>query len=418
MARVKHIQSKFAWFLGLAVVFILFVSIVISLIELRKSNTIRSNAQTSSANLTDCLVDSSKITISEQEQSLFDKINAYRLQHGLNALVWSDALLRGAKWMSEDMLKSGKLSHIDSLGRDPGTRLTNCGYTDYTTLAENIDSGTNDSTSTFNAWQHSPPHNANLLNQSVVDVGIGLSSNPPVNSYYWTLDLGSRTTSPTPTITNTPSVTPTLSPSPTPPNTLSPTPSPTLTPVPTSILTPTLTLAPTFVPDFTPNPHDMQLLVSAKIRGIGNGGNKSPIHKTRHITVMLFDTTNKLITTGNGYIVYDGSDLFKNVIHLGQIDKGSYYVKIHADHILEVTVKPLFQVLDASRLNALPTITLRQGDLDDDNALTIKDYNQALACFQNIACNDKNLIDFNEDNIANIIDYNILLNNFSEEVGD
>ena len=184
MANVKRGQNKFVWALSAVVALMLFLALIISLTNLKQRNTLQSDALTISANLNDCAVDPSKLSISSEEQNLFDKINAYRLQNGLNTLEWSYALIKGAKWMSADMLKSANLSHTDSLGRDPSARLINCGYTGYTTLAENIDSGTGDSISTFNAWQHSIPHNANLLNSNVKDVGIALASDPKTNAYY------------------------------------------------------------------------------------------------------------------------------------------------------------------------------------------------------------------------------------------
>lgn len=417
--------------------FLLFVGIIISFIQIKQTKNIRIKADnfTSASELKDCSVPSDQLEISLEEQNLLDQINAYRQQQGLNALTWSDSLIRAASWMSNDMLTHKSLSHIDSLGRKMSTRLTNCGYTPYISVGENLDSGAKDSTTTFQAWKHSPPHNANLLNNNYKEAGIAFAYDSTNNSYYWTLNVGSRTTSttsppPSSTITKTP--TPLLSPiiSPTSSGTPSPqiTPSPTRlpsSPLPTRLptkpyatSTPTLTPTPTIDPSFSPNPLDMQLFITAKLIGIGEDGNRNPKHMTRYVTVGIYDLKNNLVTEGNGFIVYDKANLFQGIIHFGPVVNNTYFIKVLSEHMLRAVVTPTFQVLDSNRLNILPQVTLVQGDINEDNVIDITDYNLSLPCFQDKRCQDKNLIDFNDDGLANIVDYNILLQNYRESQGD
>lgn len=188
--------------------------------------------------------------------------------------------------------------------------------------------------------------------------------------------------------------------------------------VPTSNPTPTPTLVPTVPPDYIQNPLDTQVFVSAKVIGIGQGGNIRPRLNTRKATVRIFGADNKLKTTGYGFITYDGQNMFRGVIHLGELKNDKYYIKISAENMLQVTVQPIFQELLNTRLNYLPEVILLQGDINSDNQVNIVDYNIALPCFQNKRCEDYTLIDFNDDNVANVIDYNILLQVFWEKIGD
>jgi uncharacterized protein YkwD len=523
MASIRNKRKKTYWSLSILTALLLFGGLIVSLAQLRSINTLHSRAENTSP--VNCTVPPLKQAISSEEQSLFDLINEYREQQGLPAYIWSQALVQAASWLSEDMLTVGKLSHVDSLGRNVETRVMNCGY-DFSVISENIDSGTADAQSIFNSWKHSPAQNANLLSTQFKEVGIALSSGTSGNSHYWTMNAGNGIILPTPpmpspilitpsvfitpsggvSITSVPSSkTPTPSPSSRPP---SPTPTPvtvypvlkTLTPnpaaagskvtvtgtggykrnwnglldesarsfqlfldgkantriscavnhcqgqinipsgsignffvsveggsklslkvmnpVPSVIPSPTLSPSPTPPPEYVPNPLDMQLLISAKLSGIGSDGNKQPVHKTREVTVTIFDTENSEVKNGTGFLVYDGSDLFRGVIHFGPVENGIYYVKVGSEYTLASTVEPVFQQLNSNRLNVLPFTLLMQGDMNKDNVIDIKDYNTALGCFQNKRCDDAENIDFNEDGSANIVDYNILLQNFWESPGD
>ena len=432
MTKTIHPHNT-SWPITLSMILLLFIGIIISATQIQNKRTLISRAD----NTVNCAVDANNLTITTQEQNLLTLINNYRAQHGLNPLTFSKELIRAATWMSNDMLIHNYLNHTDSLGRIFSDRIQACGYTNFLTMGENIDSGDPDSLSTFNAWSHSPPHNTAMLNPDFTEAGISLAFDASADLYYWTLDLGSRssstiptstpaqatpTISGTPPATYTPSPTLTLSPTvikqPTLTPTITPTPLPTKPFTPTATPTPSNTPTPTMPPGFVQNPQDMQIFVLAKIKGIGLDGNKNPKERTRHVTVTIYDSKNKEVTSGNGFIIYDGTDLFGGIIHFGPIKNDTYYIKIIADRMLQTTVKPIFQILDSSRLNMLPKVTLIQGDINDDNAINIADYNLALSCFQDKKCENKNLIDFNNDNLANVIDYNLLLQNYWESLGD
>lgn len=400
---------------------ILLIGIATSLIQMRQRTNLLTNAESLTTIQDDCTVSDEVLKISQEEQQMLDQVNAYRMQYGLSNLKWSDSLVKASKWMSRDMLTNKYLGHIDSLGRDLKARLSDCGYSSSNLVAENIDSGQTAET-TLAAWKHSPAQNANLLNDKFKEAGIAYASDPANDAYYWTLDLGdgSYTTNPSQTPIPSPVLTPILSPT----TTITPTPTQIITPSPTRRPNPTSTPRPTITPTsvpypgFTPNPLDTQILVSAKIIGIGTDGNRNPRHLTRSVTVEIYDMQNQLVKKGYGFIIFDRMDTFRGIIHFGTVDNGTYFIKILTPHLLKAAVMPTFQVLDNKRLNILPNVSLVQGDIDDDNIVNINDYNLALGCFQNKKCPDKDLIDFNDDMVGNIIDYNILLRNYWKSQGD
>ena len=435
-------------FIPLSLFFILVIGIFISFVQLRKPNSIRSTAANVTPSPQDCTVDASQLAMDQEEQKLFDDLNTYRQQNGRSPLAASSELKKAAEWMSKDAQAHQTLSHTDSLGRDIATRLTDCGLGPTTAVGENLDSGSAQAASTLSIWQHSPAHNANLLSSNFTQVGIALIAGTGSHAPYWTAVFAGPAPTPTltPTVTPTPppsgTPTPTAKPTPTktPTPTKKPTPTPTSLPIPTQrppTPTPTLTPTPfpTLDPSFVANPFDTQLYVSAKISGIGAGGNLSPKHLTRKVTVGIFDLTNQEVLTGNGFLQYERrSGLFKGLIHMGKMDNGTYFVKIAIDNMLQAIVRPDFQQISNTRLNVLPSVTLLQGDLDNDNTISIADYNTALACFQDKKCNinqnktDVNndgipdtltdIIDFNDDGLANIVDYNLLLHNYWAQEGD
>jgi uncharacterized protein YkwD len=442
MSNAHHSHNKNFWILSVSFLFIILIGIIISIIQIRNKNTIETKAEIATSAIVNCQTTANDASISSEEKKLFDQINSYRQQQGVGKLDWSVDLIRSATWMSNDMLTNNYLSHTDSSGRGINTRIENCGYLGAASFGEVVDSGTQDASSIFQTWQHSPAQNNNMLNPNYKEAGIALATNPVNNSYYWTLNLGVKTP-PTPTSIPSPTLTatsvPTLIPtsillSPTAIKISSPTPKlfPTSTPgviatskprptspfTPTSTPLPTKMLTPTPVPGFVAKPDDTQVYASIKLVGIGKGGNARPKHLSRHAQVEIFDLTNKSVALGNGDLSYDGHDLFRGIIHLGKIDNGKYYIKIVGDNTLIRIVKPQFIVLNNTELNILPSVSMIQGDTNVDNIIDINDYNAVLPCFQNIKCQYRDLIDFNDDGATNAIDYNLLLFNFWKAQGD
>jgi uncharacterized protein YkwD len=190
--------------------------------------------------LVNCTVGS--YALDSEEQAFLGLLNAYRQQNGLNALGTSSNLNREATWMVSDLATNNYFAHTDSLGRSAYQRAIDCGYP--SGAGENLAAGSGWSTaqSAFDAWKASPGHNANMLGQYYIQVGIARVYSPSSTyGWYWATEFGATddsgggappTSTPTPTATSTP--TPTAAASPTAPATLTSTPIATQTAAPPS----------------------------------------------------------------------------------------------------------------------------------------------------------------------------------------
>lgn len=343
--------------------------------------------------LQNCTIAESQVFQTPAEKALLDLINNYRTQNSVAPLTANTSLNRAAAWMSNDMAANNRFSHTDTAGRDPGARLRDCGY-NWMSYAENIYPNSTSPQAVFDGWKNSPPHNANMLSADYKEIGIAQENN------FWTLDLGSSSSSGvSPTIPQG-SVTPTFGISPT----LTPTPSPTPTPTPT--------------PSIIVNPTDTKITLSIRLLGIGQGGNTSPKHLTRQVVVVLYNVENRPVTFGNGFLKYNGKDAFEGTLHLGQLPNGTYYVKVVALNTLVSLIVPQFQTIQHDKPNVLPQIMLTSGDYDQNNVIDIEDFNVALSCFQTKSCPTKEGVDVNDDGQTNVIDYNLFLSSFRRSEGD
>lgn len=128
---------------------------------------------------------------SEDGAALLVLINDYRLAHGLSTLKVSPTLSAAARWMSEDMAVHNRLSHTDSLGRSPAERMADFGYEQASLWGEIVRSGFGTPEDAFEAWRNSPAHNAIMLTDGFVVVGVGKAYSPQSEyGWFWTVDLG------------------------------------------------------------------------------------------------------------------------------------------------------------------------------------------------------------------------------------
>lgn len=241
-----------------------------------------------------------------------------------------------------------------------------------------------------------------------------------------------KTCTPVPTATATPTpVPPTTTPTP-----ILPSATPTLTPTPTPV-PPSATATPTSVPSATPTPVLTSIAITVLLDGLGNRGdnanptehdlsNKNPVHPVKTTDVQVFDTNNQLITTANGSVTYNATDgNFKGTFSLGTtITTGSFTVKIRTEKYLRKLVAGII-TLTAGTTNTIPVTALVAGDINLDNQLSILDYNLLLDCYSDlkppVACptiTKKDASDINDDSFVNQYDYNLFLRELSTQPGE
>ena len=116
-----------------------------------------------------------------------EDLNSYRAAQGLGPVRLNDKLNAASQVHAEDMAKIGDATHSGSDGSSHADRVQRQGY--YFSLAgENVASGQKSWPKVFKAWQDSPGHNENLLQDEATEFGVALVYDPD-STYqtYWAM---------------------------------------------------------------------------------------------------------------------------------------------------------------------------------------------------------------------------------------
>ncbi len=179
------------------------------------------------------------------------------------------------------------------------------------------------------------------------------------------------------------------------------------------------------------------LALNILLHGIGAAGdnanptgnslsNKNPLRPTRNMEVSIYNINNQLVSSTSGIINYSSASgsYTGRVITKDKLSPGSYNVRVGASQHL-TSLLPGIQTLKADEVNPLPAIALITGDIIHDNILNILDYNQILDCYSDNlpapACPDlvkKTSVDINDDGPVNGTDYNLFVREISVQNGD
>lgn len=196
------------------------------------------------------------------------------------------------------------------------------------------------------------------------------------------------------------------------------------TPTPTQIISQGPT--PTFPPNTT------VFHVTLCPHGLGNcgdnvnaaGGNTSPQHTSRNVTVTVLNANNQPVGTGQGTITYsNASQNFQGTVSAGTIPSGQYLISINIDGFLP---KQIPGIITVTQTTTLPSLSLVAGDINNDRQIDIGDYNLLIGCFgskQNTSsCTQPPSLqspgaDINDDGKIDGIDYNLFLRELSVQKG-
>jgi hypothetical protein len=164
---------------------------------------------------------------------------------------------------------------------------------------------------------------------------------------------------------------------------------------------------------------------------VSTDSNKNPNTTTRPLTVKLFNTSNTE-TDYTGTMTYNStSGLFTSTVNLGtNFASGNYLVKVVTDGHL-VRLIPGTQTINAGTTNTMPRVNLFAGDVNNDNALTILDYNILMSCMQDVSISNPDggalcrqntsyatRSDLDDNGIVNKFDYNLFLREYPVQKGD
>ncbi len=153
-------------------------------------------------------------------------------------------------------------------------------------------------------------------------------------------------------------------------------------------------------------------------------GTTEMLHPQRTVSVQVYNAMNQLATTKQGTVIYNTTaGNFQGNVVLGTLPSGQYTMKIAAPQYLVKTVPGIISVT-ANQTTQLPITSLIAGDSNNDNKLSILDYNILIDCFSDISpaknCADpakKLSADLTDDGKVNQFDYNLLLRELSVQSG-
>ena len=129
-----------------------------------------------------------------EEQQFLALLNEHRAANGGSPVTACASLNRAAQAHSEDMRDQDYFDHAGLNGSSPGSRacdacFESCGSTGF---GENIAAGNSDAEGTFQQWLNSSGHNANMLRDSYVVVGLGRATGGGTYGAYWTNVFATR----------------------------------------------------------------------------------------------------------------------------------------------------------------------------------------------------------------------------------
>lgn len=171
------------------------------------------------------------------------------------------------------------------------------------------------------------------------------------------------------------------------------------------------------------------------LHGIGKGGdnqnpntqgNLNPLTKTKNLKVEIYDKNNKLVAQTQGDLKYNSTlGHYSGDIEFNSgLPNNDYILKIKTDKFLRKQLPIIINFTNGSTFQ-IPTISLVNGNSNNDNALTILDYSLILDCYSDLLapknCSDslkKSKADISDDGKVNQDDYNLFLRELSIVSGD
>jgi uncharacterized protein YkwD len=120
--------------------------------------------------------------------NMADMVSRYRREHGLSAVKTDPQLTAIAERQAKAMAASGIMDH--DVAGSFSSRIAGVGTV---MAAENIAAGTKSWDETFQIWQHSGGHNANLLLSRADSVGVAVARNDQTRfKTFWALVIAEK----------------------------------------------------------------------------------------------------------------------------------------------------------------------------------------------------------------------------------
>ena len=188
-------------------------------------------------------------------------------------------------------------------------------------------------------------------------------------------------------------------------------------------------------PTPTPTPAQATMNMTVYLDGIGDRGdntnptasslsNKNPVHQSVTAGITIYTTNNTLIASGTGALTYNstaGAYTGDVPIQRG-FPSGQYLIKVKTPYHLQKQVAGV-QTITAGTDNSITPVALVAGDIDNNNAINILDYNILLGCYSDLlpatSCTSDQKVasDLNDDGSVNQDDYNLFIREINTQPG-
>jgi hypothetical protein len=162
------------------------------------------------------------------------------------------------------------------------------------------------------------------------------------------------------------------------------------------------------------------LNVEVTLGGISPIGvdNNAPRHPQRAVTIEVFNNNWQLVANKATKVTYNNiSGAFVTTLNLGSTWRsGTYFIKVRLPNALRQTMGrysgSTFSIAPGKK-TYLPRTPMFTGDINNDNIINILDYNILLNCWQKNGCNPGSTAyvssDLNDDDQVNQTDYTVWL---------
>ena len=138
--------------------------------------------------------DPDSVALDAEEQQFLELLNQHRAANGRAPVSACTSMNRAAQRHSEDMRDQNYFDHAGLNGSSPGSRACDACFEgcQSTGFGENIAAGNSDAEATFDQWRSSSGHNANMLSDRYVVVGLGRATGGGTYGAYWTNVFATR----------------------------------------------------------------------------------------------------------------------------------------------------------------------------------------------------------------------------------
>jgi uncharacterized protein YkwD len=123
------------------------------------------------------------------QREILALINRYRRTYGCRRVTLDRRLIEAADQHAADMARHHYFAHASRNGDRAGDRVTDAGYR-WRRYGENIARGVDSPYEVVDGWMHSPEHRRNILDCSLVQMGVGVAvARDRRDTVYWVQDF-------------------------------------------------------------------------------------------------------------------------------------------------------------------------------------------------------------------------------------